>query len=88
MTGPARALHPRDGLRPGAWYACDFPERPATKQTAFDFECPACCLALEAHQKITGQAATIEERTAGGVELPRKVSATEKLKATIQDRRR
>lgn len=84
---PPRALHPRAGLRPGAWYACDFPERPpAVGVTAFDPQCGACSLALEAYARVTGRDAHIEQRTAGGVELPAKVTTSNRLRQVQRPR--
>ena len=61
--------HPAQGLRPGGWWACDFPERPPLPElTAFDFQCPKCCLMAEAVQRLAGDV-VMTERTRRGVEL-------------------
>lgn len=78
MTAP-RALHPTSGLRPGAWYACDHPERTPNRDTAFDPQCPGCNLALEAYSKITGTNPPMEYRSRGGVEETRKATASSHL---------
>lgn len=86
---PPRALHPRNGLRPGAWYACDFPERiPQVGVTAFDPQCGACSLALEAYSRVTGRDAHLEQRTPAGVELPTKISAANRLREAAARRGR
>ena len=86
---PPRALHPRAGLRPGAWYACDYPERiPQVGVTAFDPQCGSCSIALEAYARRTGRDAHIEQRTPSGVELPTKVSTGNRLREVAQRRDR
>lgn len=39
---------------PGHWFACDHPERPATRLTLFMSNCDTCLLALTAALKIPG----------------------------------
>jgi hypothetical protein len=83
-----RALHPRQGLRPGAWYACEYPERPPVVDvTAFDPQCPNCSLALEAYRRITGVNHSLDQRTTSGLELTSKVKTDDRLRE-IRDRRR
>lgn len=84
MTTPPppkpRALHPTASLRPGAWYACQHPERPPVPDvTAFDPQCPRCTIALEAAEKIAGKPLVMELRTTGGVELTTKTTTEARL---------
>lgn len=72
MTDDADHVHPDTGLRPGGWWACDYPERrPLPELTAFDFDCPKCCLMAETVRKLAGGEVAMTERSRGGVELAR-----------------
>ena len=86
-TDPDRDLHPAGGLRPGAWWACEHPERPPVPGvTAFDPQCSRCTLALEVVKRLAGQEVAMEERSPSGLELGRGRNVGTRL-AQIADRR-
>lgn len=87
-TPAPRALHPRSGLRPGAWYACERPESPPKAGvTAFDPQCNACNIVLEAVERLAGKPVPMEQRSAGGVEVSAKTTTEARL-AEAKRRRR
>lgn len=80
-------LHPASGLRPGAWWACHYPERPPLPDvTAFDPGCSKCALVLEVVRRLAGSEVAMDERTRSGVELGRGRNVGTRL-AQLADRR-
>lgn len=82
-----RALHPRAGLRPGGWYACEHPDRdPVIDVTAFDPRCTGCNDILARVQANSGTPCRMDSRTSTGVELGTRSTARGRL-ARAEDRR-